>query len=285
VANAAHPARDDQRRATLDSFGDSGGGARSPLPCTSPARDLVRYLLVNLALYNLLVETRLPPVHKHRIHSQQARVIAGNITGEHRTLKQKIIGFHRDDDEDWVADLECGHQQHVRHKPPSPVLYEANLTSDRRSAMKLKATLRTLTLLVCSLILPSSAYALEHTFISPQGNDSNTCARAQACRTFAGALAKTDPGGIITAFASGVYDPVVVNKAVTITAEPGAHVSIVATTGAAITVSAGASDVVAVRNLHLIGRGDGHGIYVNSGKCCTSRTVSSADFLTTEKAE
>lgn len=39
-------------------------------------------------------------------------------TGEHHTLKRKIIGFHRDDDEDWVADLECGHQQHVRHQPP-----------------------------------------------------------------------------------------------------------------------------------------------------------------------
>jgi hypothetical protein len=38
-------------------------------------------------------------------------------TGRH-TLKQQIIDFHRDDDKDWVADLECGHQQHVRHKPP-----------------------------------------------------------------------------------------------------------------------------------------------------------------------
>lgn len=33
-------------------------------------------------------------------------------------MKRKIIGFHRDEHEDWVADLECGHQQHVRHKPP-----------------------------------------------------------------------------------------------------------------------------------------------------------------------
>jgi hypothetical protein len=23
-----------------------------------------------------------------------------------------------DEQEDWVADLECGHQQHVRHNPP-----------------------------------------------------------------------------------------------------------------------------------------------------------------------
>ncbi len=29
-----------------------------------------------------------------------------------------IVGFHRDDGGDWVADLECGHPQHVRHRPP-----------------------------------------------------------------------------------------------------------------------------------------------------------------------
>jgi Protein of unknown function (DUF3565) len=29
-----------------------------------------------------------------------------------------MVGFHRDAQDDWVADLECGHAQHVRHKPP-----------------------------------------------------------------------------------------------------------------------------------------------------------------------
>lgn len=33
-------------------------------------------------------------------------------------MKQRIIGFHRDEHGDWVADLECGHGQHVRHDPP-----------------------------------------------------------------------------------------------------------------------------------------------------------------------
>ena len=31
---------------------------------------------------------------------------------------RKIVGFHQDDAGDWVADLECGHTQHVRHDPP-----------------------------------------------------------------------------------------------------------------------------------------------------------------------
>jgi hypothetical protein len=29
-----------------------------------------------------------------------------------------IIGFHQDEQGDWVADLSCGHTQHVRHRPP-----------------------------------------------------------------------------------------------------------------------------------------------------------------------
>jgi hypothetical protein len=33
-------------------------------------------------------------------------------------MQRKIIGFHQDEEQDWVADLECGHQQHVRHTPP-----------------------------------------------------------------------------------------------------------------------------------------------------------------------
>jgi Protein of unknown function (DUF3565) len=31
---------------------------------------------------------------------------------------QQIVGFHQDDHGDWVADLACGHGQHVRHRPP-----------------------------------------------------------------------------------------------------------------------------------------------------------------------
>ena len=33
-------------------------------------------------------------------------------------MKRRMIGFHQDDEGHWVADLECGHTQHVRHDPP-----------------------------------------------------------------------------------------------------------------------------------------------------------------------
>jgi hypothetical protein len=33
-------------------------------------------------------------------------------------VEQAITGFHQDDAGDWVAELACGHGQHVRHRPP-----------------------------------------------------------------------------------------------------------------------------------------------------------------------
>jgi hypothetical protein len=32
--------------------------------------------------------------------------------------ERRIAGFHLDEARDWVAELECGHYQHVRHNPP-----------------------------------------------------------------------------------------------------------------------------------------------------------------------
>jgi hypothetical protein len=31
---------------------------------------------------------------------------------------RRIVGFRHDDEGHWVAELECGHGQHVRHDPP-----------------------------------------------------------------------------------------------------------------------------------------------------------------------
>lgn len=33
-------------------------------------------------------------------------------------MQQPITGYHRDDEGHWVAQLACGHNQHVRHEPP-----------------------------------------------------------------------------------------------------------------------------------------------------------------------
>jgi hypothetical protein len=33
-------------------------------------------------------------------------------------MNQAIVDYHQDEQGDWVADLACGHGQHVRHQPP-----------------------------------------------------------------------------------------------------------------------------------------------------------------------
>jgi tellurite methyltransferase len=36
-------------------------------------------------------------------------------------MERAIVGFHPDEVGDWVAELACGHNQHVRHRPPFQV--------------------------------------------------------------------------------------------------------------------------------------------------------------------
>ena len=33
-------------------------------------------------------------------------------------MRRAIVGYHQDEEGHWVAELECGHTQHVRHNPP-----------------------------------------------------------------------------------------------------------------------------------------------------------------------
>lgn len=33
-------------------------------------------------------------------------------------MQRKISGYRRDEEGHWVAELDCGHAQHVRHDPP-----------------------------------------------------------------------------------------------------------------------------------------------------------------------
>lgn len=38
--------------------------------------------------------------------------------GKAKIMKQTIIAYHKDEENHWVAQLSCGHNQHVRHNPP-----------------------------------------------------------------------------------------------------------------------------------------------------------------------
>lgn len=50
-------------------------------------------------------------------------------------MKQKIVGFHLDEHNDWVADLACSHGQHVRHQPPLSVRPWVLTDEGRRSRL------------------------------------------------------------------------------------------------------------------------------------------------------
>jgi tellurite methyltransferase len=40
------------------------------------------------------------------------------LLSERNAMDRRITGFHLDDEGHWVAELQCGHGQHVRHTPP-----------------------------------------------------------------------------------------------------------------------------------------------------------------------
>jgi hypothetical protein len=50
-------------------------------------------------------------------------------------MKRKIVKFEQDEVGDWVADLECGHTQHVRHQPPFQMRPWATTPAGRRSRL------------------------------------------------------------------------------------------------------------------------------------------------------
>lgn len=50
-------------------------------------------------------------------------------------MKSAITGFHTDEAGDWVAELACGHNQHVRHRPPFQSRLWVTSEAGRRSRL------------------------------------------------------------------------------------------------------------------------------------------------------
>jgi hypothetical protein len=55
-------------------------------------------------------------------------------------IERRITGFRQDDEGHWVAELECGHSQHVRHDPPWQV--REWVTTEAGRAGRIGSTLR-----------------------------------------------------------------------------------------------------------------------------------------------
>ena len=115
--------------------------------------------------------------------------------------------------------------------------------------------------LAVSLVL--SAFPLlgaQRTFVASNGNDMNPCTRDLPCRSFAAAIAQTNANGEVVAIDSAGYGAVTVTQSVTIVAPLGVHAGISVFSGDGVTITAGSSDVVVLRNLYINAQGGVNGV-------------------------
>jgi hypothetical protein len=120
------------------------------------------------------------------------------------------------------------------------------------SKVMLQSSILVTLLVIC--LLSSAAHAqATRTWVSGVGDDANPCSRTAPCKTFAGAISKTAPGGEIDALDPGGFGAVTITKALTIDGGGGqvASVLVVGTDG--IIVAAGPTDIVTLRNLRING--------------------------------
>src|SRR5215472_3305264 len=119
------------------------------------------------------------------------------------------------------------------------------------------------------------------TFVSGQGSDANPCSLAAPCRSFAQAVTQTNAGGEIAVLDTAGYGTVTINKAVSIINQEGVEAGITtASSTDAVTISAGAFDVVTLRGLTLVGGGIGNnGIKFTSGGTLNIQNCSIRGFV------
>lgn len=138
-----------------------------------------------------------------------------------------------------------------------------------------KSTIMMMGVLLTCLTFVSTARADGlRSYISTTGSDNRPCTRNQPCRSFDGALAKTDAGGEIVALETGTYDPTTITKSITLAAAPSADVAIRASGGNGVTVTPGTGDSIVLRGLRISGPGknvagtNGVLVDITSPTCC-----------------
>jgi hypothetical protein len=112
-----------------------------------------------------------------------------------------------------------------------------------------------LTALTCSASLASAQAT--RTWVSGVGDDANPCSRTAPCKTFAGAISKTAPGGEINVLDPGGFGAVTITKSISIVNDGVGSAGVVVSGTNAIIVNAAATDVVVLRGLDIEGLGTG----------------------------
>ena len=111
-----------------------------------------------------------------------------------------------------------------------------------------------MTRLFCAMLLASACYA--QSWVSATGADTGNCSRSAPCKTFQYAIEHTAAGGQINVANAGDFGTVTITTSMTI---DGGNFADQRQFGdsAAITVQAGAKDVVNLRNMTLLNTGTG----------------------------
>ncbi len=131
-----------------------------------------------------------------------------------------------------------------------------------------------------------TASAVQRTFVSTSGSDSNTatnCAKATPCRGFAAALTVTDGGGEIIVLDSGGYGSVTIAQSVSIIAPEGVYAGISVFSGNGVTIASAGVRVV-LRGLSINGLGGDYGIHMSDGASLTVANCVVSGFSTSIRA-
>jgi hypothetical protein len=112
--------------------------------------------------------------------------------------------------------------------------------------------------ILLGLLLPGSALAAgaTRTWVSGVGDDANPCSREAPCKTWAGAIAKTETGGEVDALDAGGFGAVTITKAITLSATGVTAGLLVAGTNG-ITVDTAPGELVVLHGLDFQGLGAG----------------------------
>jgi hypothetical protein len=118
------------------------------------------------------------------------------------------------------------------------------------------------TFVVCGSVLAQNTRSA----VSIHGNDANICTVPSPCRTFNKAVSVTNSGGEVIALDSGGFGPFTIDRAVTVRPVPGAYAGLAPSSGAGVSVNAGATDDVILRGITINGLGGDTGIDFTTGR-------------------
>src|SRR5262245_52677422 len=136
-----------------------------------------------------------------------------------------------------------------------------------------------ISLFALSHIDPAAAQATR-TWVSGVGDDFNPCSRTAPCKTFAGAISRTAPGGEINCLDPGGFGLLTITQSVTISCPSTGTAGVLASAGSnGIVINTPANGEVLLQGLDIEGLGSGNnGVHIVSATKVTIQSSSIRNF-------